>query len=73
MSGDPIAYIYAIVPGEMTSARDKLMSELMAIEAWDNDYCQKGVHDRGAMLAFQSRQIRRREILEQLKTQETEV
>ena len=53
-------------PGDMTSDKARLVSELRAIEAWDDDYYRHDAHDRGDIVAFESRQIRRREILEQL-------
>jgi hypothetical protein len=50
----------------MTSSRQKLVQELKAIELWDNFFYLEPAHDKMALVAFQSRQSRRREILKLL-------
>jgi hypothetical protein len=52
----------------MTRSRT-LLAELKAIDAWDVEYRRETVHDRTAIDAFESRQIRRKEILDLLKMQ----
>jgi hypothetical protein len=49
-------------------SRIKLAEELKAIEVWDDEYLRQLVHDRGSVVAFESRQIRRAEILQQLRS-----
>lgn len=43
-----------------------LFSELKAIERWDDDYYRNGVHDTGARIAYNLRQRRRQEIVEEI-------
>jgi hypothetical protein len=50
----------------MISRWHKLVQELKAIELWDNFFYLKRAHDKMALVAFQSRQSRRREILKLL-------
>ena len=53
--------------------RDKvqLLKELKAIQLWDTEYFRESPLDERAAVAFQSRQMRRREILQELNQEKT--
>lgn len=51
---------------EMIRDKEQFLTELKAIQLWDTEYFREGTHDERATMAFQSRQTRRREILEEL-------
>jgi hypothetical protein len=57
----------------MTPSWHKLVQELKAIELWDNFFYLKPAHDQMAPIAFQSRQSRRRELLEMLNREDRDV
>jgi hypothetical protein len=50
----------------MIRDKEQFLTELKAIQLWDTEYFREGTHDERATMAFQSRQTRRREILEEL-------
>lgn len=47
----------------MLTDREKLLSELKAIERWDSEYYRQSIHSRTDRDAFLARQIRRKELL----------
>jgi hypothetical protein len=56
----------------MTPLWNKLLAELRAIDIWDNDFYRERVHRKGTIIAFETRQSRRRQILEQLSREKVE-
>jgi hypothetical protein len=55
----------------MIPDKDQLLTELKAIQLWDTEYFWEDSHDELATMAFQSRQMRRREILQELGRENT--
>jgi hypothetical protein len=46
--------------------RERLLAELRTIGMWDEDYRQKESYDESDELAYQARQERRREIMQEI-------
>ncbi len=56
----------------MTPLWNKLLAELRAIDIWDNDFYREKIHPKGTAMAFETRQVRRRQILELLSREKVE-
>jgi hypothetical protein len=68
-SGTPNAQVLSSGGETMTLDLEKLAAELKAIESWDVCYYSDKKRDSQAVMAFESRQKRHREIVELIRAE----